>query len=247
MATLDTATNEIDEPQGITNRQTVLALEVLVVLLFAYSTSFLAQFLITWIPTYGTLLPLVDLFSDLGRLVPLLFLVWVADGNLDVLGLTKPKWLSDSLVGLGFLAVLILILILPRMLLPYDLYHQLSRPMKPSFLAREAISGIRTVELIPYILASAAFQEILMRGYFVGRLRTLVGNNWLPVVVSSILFGIWHVYQGPIGAMSATVMGIVFALYFAKYNRIWPLILVHFLYNVGISVQLYMYYQHIRL
>src|SRR5438477_6034496 len=108
--------------QESSRRQTILGVEVLVVLLFAYSTSFFAQFLTSTRSSHGVLLPAYDFAAEIGRLAPLLLIVWVADGSFEVLGIKKPVWVPDLLMGAVFTAFLVALLLIPKYFLPHDLY-----------------------------------------------------------------------------------------------------------------------------
>ena len=44
-----------------------------------------------------------------------------------------------------------------------------------------------------------------------------------------MLRGSYHLYQGISAGLGNIVMGVVFAWYFHKTGRIWPLIIAHFL------------------
>jgi CAAX protease family protein len=53
----------------------------------------------------------------------------------------------------------------------------------------------------------------------------------LAVVISACLFGLIHLYQGPVGATWAAIFALVMALYYLRFGRAVPLILAHYLTN----------------
>ncbi len=73
-------------------------------------------------------------------------------------------------------------------------------------------------------------EEAVFRGYLMTRIRLLGKfSSWtVPVIVSSILFGIPHLYQGVAGAVVITILGAIFAISFIRYKTIWPAIIAHF-------------------
>jgi membrane protease YdiL (CAAX protease family) len=86
---------------------------------------------------------------------------------------------------------------------------------------------------VPVLLLSALqngiLEEVVVVGYLMTRLREL---GWsLPAVVatSALLRGSYHLYQGFGGFVGNAVMGVIFALFFARYRRVGPLIFAHFL------------------
>ena len=84
---------------------------------------------------------------------------------------------------------------------------------------------------VPFIWVLAAFgEEWVYRGWLMNRLADLFGRSWVgwtvAVVLANIVFGLAHLYQGPIGMIEAGVDGVLFALlYFATgRNLIAPMI-----------------------
>jgi membrane protease YdiL (CAAX protease family) len=82
-------------------------------------------------------------------------------------------------------------------------------------------------------LAGALFEELL-RTFTLTRLRlVLPGAQWLTlrVLLSAALFGAAHSYQGLSGVVSASISGLVFAAYFERYGRFWPMVAAHGMYD----------------
>ena len=81
------------------------------------------------------------------------------------------------------------------------------------------------------VSATAGFcEEIAFRGYLMTRLRILgKTKTWLiPVVVSSLTFGILHAYQSLPGVIILSVYGAMFALLYIRTRSLWPCIIAHF-------------------
>ena len=73
-------------------------------------------------------------------------------------------------------------------------------------------------------------EETVFRGYLMTRIR-LVGNfsSWtVPVLISSLLFGIPHLYQGFAGVVVISILGAIFSISYIYYKSIWPAIIAHF-------------------
>lgn len=71
-------------------------------------------------------------------------------------------------------------------------------------------------------------EEVVVVMYLVTRLKQL---GWKPrqfVTASALLRGSYHLYQGVSAGLGNMVMGVIFAWYFHKTGRVWPLILAHF-------------------
>jgi membrane protease YdiL (CAAX protease family) len=86
---------------------------------------------------------------------------------------------------------------------------------------------------IPVLLLSAAqnglLEEVIVVGYLVTRLRQYGWSLPVVVIVSAVLRGSYHLYQGAGGFFGNAVMGVIFALFFIRYRRVVPLALAHFL------------------
>ncbi|UCG63036.1 MAG: CPBP family intramembrane metalloprotease [Candidatus Zixiibacteriota bacterium] len=77
---------------------------------------------------------------------------------------------------------------------------------------------------------SAGFcEEVAFRGYLMTRLRLLFRlDNWIiPVIVSSVVFGICHAYQGVGGPILIGTYGLLFSLLYLRTGTLWPGIIAH--------------------
>jgi membrane protease YdiL (CAAX protease family) len=89
---------------------------------------------------------------------------------------------------------------------------------------------------IPILLLSAAenalVEEIIAVGYLLSRLRDLRWGPWAAIAASAALRGTYHLYQGFGQALGNAVMGAVFAWWFQRTGRLWPLLVAHVLLDV---------------
>ena len=82
------------------------------------------------------------------------------------------------------------------------------------------------------IIANSVAEELVMRAYLIDRLEKLFGKAWIAVLVSALLFGSYHIYQGLTGLVTATMFGVFFGLHYARYRKLLPLVIGHTLYNL---------------
>ena len=91
-------------------------------------------------------------------------------------------------------------------------------------------------------LGVAAFEE-LTRVFMLNRLWTIwprpIGR-WLVIFVSAAVFGLAHIYQGPVSAVAVGVQGFLYAVYYKRYGRLWPMIVGHALYDSIQVIQMVM-------
>ena len=86
--------------------------------------------------------------------------------------------------------------------------------------------------LLNLLVAAPVVEEIVMRGIVYTRIENAVGSK-SAIIISSLLFGLMHVAAGGlILAIGAALMGLVFALIFAKTNSLWVCIVAHSFANI---------------
>jgi len=86
-----------------------------------------------------------------------------------------------------------------------------------------------------YVLAAfenGALEEIVMLGYLFTRWRQAGANPWLVVLVSAVIRGTYHLYQGWGGFFGNIAMGALFGWFFLKTRRVWPLVIAHTLIDI---------------
>jgi membrane protease YdiL (CAAX protease family) len=75
-------------------------------------------------------------------------------------------------------------------------------------------------------LTAGVCEELLYRGYMLWYL-----GNWLPlapaVIVSSLIFGVGHSYQGMKGVLATALVGAAMALIYLSTGSLWPAMAVH--------------------
>lgn len=86
--------------------------------------------------------------------------------------------------------------------------------------------------LVTVWLLVAFVEEIIFRGYMMGDIAELIGTSKaalaVNVIVSSILFGLAHWYQGKSGVLSTGIIGAVLGtLFIANGFNLWLPILTH--------------------
>jgi membrane protease YdiL (CAAX protease family) len=87
--------------------------------------------------------------------------------------------------------------------------------------------------LVLAALQNAVLEEVVVVGYLMTRLRQM-GHTLVPVVLmSAVLRGAYHLYQGIGAFVGNVVMGVVFALFFARFKRVLPLVVAHTILDVA--------------
>lgn len=124
-------------------------------------------------------------------------------------------------------------------------------PILQTWLGEYDLSSVEDIKgnLVGYIalmlimwLFAAFGEEFLFRGYYMKALAELLGNNnkaWLlSAIITSLYFGVSHIYQGLSGAVAVFLWSLVISLIFKKNkNNLLLLILIHGFYDsIGITM-----------
>lgn len=81
--------------------------------------------------------------------------------------------------------------------------------------------------LMGLMLFVGIYEELTARGFLLSRCRIATTGTALPIIISALLFGIGHAYQGWVGVLQTTLVGIVLAVFTLRWKTLWPAILAH--------------------
>jgi membrane protease YdiL (CAAX protease family) len=181
--------------------------------------------------------PLLTLLSIILVWMSIRGLLWLRRSSWREFGLTAPKnWPITVLAALGWTIAL------------HILIHFFLSPIvikwtgKPVELSQfDQIRGNVTALLIglAIVWTLAAFgEEMIFRGYIMSRLAGIFKNknlSWAAAtLVSSLLFGISHFYQGISGMILIGIVGLIYAAaYLAAGKNLWVTILIHGFYDTS--------------
>ena len=70
-------------------------------------------------------------------------------------------------------------------------------------------------------------EELVMRAYLLTRFEQLFRSTAAAILLSAALFAAYHSYQGYVGLVTVALIGLIYGMCFARWRRIWPLILAH--------------------
>jgi membrane protease YdiL (CAAX protease family) len=166
------------------------------------------------------------------------FLVRWRGHSFATYGLTRPASWLRALLGAALLYCALLAF--SRWLVP-PLAEWLGTSSQPSFL------GYIRGKLVPFLgwlaigwLIGGFAEELLFRGFLMRRAAEALGSgpgaSALAVAMQALLFGSLHWYGGAFAFVHATVFAaVVGTFYFVAGKNLWPLILVHGVWNtVGV-------------
>jgi len=77
------------------------------------------------------------------------------------------------------------------------------------------------------------FEELIVRAYVITEVKQLTGKVWIAVALATLLQTSYHLYQGVPMTLAIGGEFLVWSIYYAKTNRITPIILAHLYQDVG--------------
>ena len=128
----------------------------------------------------------------------------------------RPSW-SGVLAGAGLYLCVMVLLAIVTPLVP----HPLGTPVE-RMLANAHVSHPTAVVLA---LVLGTYEEVFLLGYLMRGLRRHGASTAIGVMVLVRL--LYHLYQGPLGALSVTVFGIVLGVWYQRTGRLFPAVAAH--------------------
>lgn len=150
-----------------------------------------------------------------------LYLLWRSGFGPTQIGLGRIQWRPDLLGGVG-LALLIG--------LPGLGFYLLSRVVGMNADVEPAElydTWWRVPVLLLVSFANGWAEEVIVVGFLLTRLRQLRFTPLTAVIITSLLRGLYHLYQGFGAGIGSVAMGLVFGYVYLRTGRLWPLIVAH--------------------
>lgn len=168
-----------------------------------------------------------------------LYLLWRSGFGPSAIGLGRLRWRSDVLGGLGLAALIGL----PGLALYMAARHLgLSVSVVPTELND---TWWRIPVLLAMAFANGWAEEVIVVAFLITRLRQLNVNPLAAVLASSILRGVYHLYQGYGAGLGNIAMGLVFGYVWLRTRRLWPLIIAHGLIDAVAYVGYFLAAEHL--
>jgi len=99
-----------------------------------------------------------------------------------------------------------------------------SQPLQPidTLVSNASVS---LTSIIAVALVNGAYEEIFLLGFLLKGLRGY--GLSLALGVSLLVRVLYHLYQGPLGAVSVLAFGLVLSLYYVKSSSLFPAVFAH--------------------
>jgi membrane protease YdiL (CAAX protease family) len=141
------------------------------------------------------------------------------------IGLTRFRGADLGMGGLLWVASFVLVLVLAQ------LFQGFGR-REVDFLPEGLPLWFRSIQAVLMAVTAGVTEEIVVRGYAQTRLEQLRAPAAAVLLLPTALWGVLHVYQGAGAALTIFGLGLMYAWYFQRTRRLWPLILAHILFDM---------------
>ena len=128
-----------------------------------------------------------------------------------------PAQARDLLAGLALGAAIIVV---------YQLLAALALSSGAELKPGQVSPGVGWTTILAVSTVNGFYEEVFVCGYVLVALRERWGL-WPAIHISTALRVGYHLYQGSGGVLGAVPTGLIFAGWYARTGRLWPLILAH--------------------
>lgn len=180
-------------------------IEVVLSVFFTFALVIIAPMIFVHISNESVKMIIRPLFYVLLLGIPLI-LCKIMKNPIGTLGFKKEKLAKQVFMGVVIFAMLDLVITIAVLALGDN--KDILLP------AKENRIGIIIYSVVFDMVCAGLGEETLFRGYFIERFRTLTNSDIWAVVISALMFGIWHFPNGQdfLQVIMTALMGVVFGL-----------------------------------
>jgi len=160
--------------------------------------------------------------------LPSLALVWyllLKAKSLGEMGIKIPQKKDFIVACLAFSALTLVGVTISLVSAQFGEAAALRQFLRPQALAAWAVLAVSCV-------SSAYLEESFFRFYLLSRKEEMGLGPHRAVLVSTLLFSICHIYEGPWGFLNAALSGVVLAYIFLRFRSLHGIAMAHALYNI---------------
>lgn len=176
-----------------------------------------------WIPISDDDLRWIVLYEIVLFAVLLPFL-YLRGWRLKQVGVTPGT--MDTLVGIGLVFALLVITMFVDAAVVSIFPGLAAGPETPPFAAKLTLWTVIAVSAV-----NPVFEELFVSGYVMTALTEHFGVA-AAINTSVAIRMAYHLYQGPSGVIGIMPVGLVFAYWYARTGRLWPLIVAHVIFDL---------------
>jgi membrane protease YdiL (CAAX protease family) len=127
----------------------------------------------------------------------------------------QPSWMG-ALVGVGLYVCVVLLVTFVQPLVP---------PAASAIAEMVAGAHVSGPVVVLVSIVNGTYEEVFLLGYLMRGMRRHGASTAIGIAVLVRL--LYHMYQGPAGAVSVVLCGLVFSVYYHYRGRLFPVVLAH--------------------
>ena len=183
----------------------------------------------------GTFSTIRELSRTITYAVPAFALLWYLMSDkkgFSALEAEKPgkKDLLPFIIGLTGLIIISIGISLLIMFFP----EPQGLPPPPKISAPH--NPIGWIVIVLSCISTGYLEESYFRYYLLSKFDDLIPQGALRIVLSTVLFAVCHIYEGPWGVMNAALAGMILGIVFIKYRSLHGVAIAHGVYNIFVYV-----------
>jgi len=160
--------------------------------------------------------------------LPSLALVWyllLKEKSLKAMGVRLPQKKDFIVAALAFSALTLIGVTISLVSAKFGETAALRQSLSPKTVTAWAVLVISCV-------SSAYLEESYFRFYLFSKKEEMGLGPHRAVLVSTLLFSVCHIYEGPWGFLNAALSGVVLAYVFLRFRSLHGIAAAHALYNI---------------
>lgn len=224
--------SRISDPKQVSTWVQLIA--VLIGVLPLYSSLIIYQIQKGQPPSNQGFIFYLAVVCPLSILIALLLLRGLCKERYSGLNLKAGQWHSDLISTIILTVVILVSNIVSQFLLSELLPRSASdSTIRNLFTEMTSSPGMLLIFIGPFVFLGAASEEIV-RVFLLSRLWKVWPSTIAKLVflvISACLFGLIHVYRGPVHVIWTFVFGLIMGFYYLRFGRVLPLIFAHYLTN----------------
>ncbi|MHB8563611.1 MAG: CPBP family intramembrane glutamic endopeptidase [Acidiferrobacteraceae bacterium] len=94
-----------------------------------------------------------------------------------------------------------------------------------------------TLMVTLFVVIDPFVEELIGRAFIISEVDFFTSQRWLGVLISVAVTSSYHLYEGWVAIAPVATLFLVFAIYYARARRVWPIIIAHLAYDLIVLAQ----------
>ena len=170
---------------------------------------------------------LISAINSLLGIALMFYILYIRNENYKDLGImiSAREMLFGVALFLATYTIYIAALLAIHTALPTSLYEDLAQQNFSMFQHTSVFSVI-------YLLVNPFFEELIVRGFTMTRLKYLTDKKFWIIGISVVVQASYHLYQGLFSVALLTIIFLIFSIFYYRTGRLTPVIIAHLIFDL---------------